>query len=162
MNRHLYYKTKEENYLVHHGIKGQKWGVRRYQNPDGTLTEEGKRRYGNKQNFEIAKKANKYLKDQLVGPEMVDDPELVMLGSWDAVDLYSKTHLSEERKNELAELIYEDFYDGHVPTPESDNEKKKEKGKKAAQIALMALAVTGTTVGAIAIGNGIKASKERT
>ena len=29
-------------YLYHHGIKGQKWGVRRYQNPDGTLTAEGK------------------------------------------------------------------------------------------------------------------------
>lgn len=33
------------NELYHHGIKGQKWGVRRYQNPDGTLTEEGKRQY---------------------------------------------------------------------------------------------------------------------
>ena len=32
-------------YLAHHGIKGQRWGVRRYQNPDGTLTEAGKRRY---------------------------------------------------------------------------------------------------------------------
>lgn len=33
-------------YLSHHGIKGQKWGIRRYQNEDGTWTEEGKKRYG--------------------------------------------------------------------------------------------------------------------
>ena len=31
--------------LVHYGIKGQHWGVRRFQNLDGSLTEEGKRRY---------------------------------------------------------------------------------------------------------------------
>lgn len=30
--------------LYHSGVKGQKWGRRRYQNPDGTWTEEGKRR----------------------------------------------------------------------------------------------------------------------
>lgn len=33
-------------YLQHHGIKGQKWGVRNYQNPDGTLTAAGRARYG--------------------------------------------------------------------------------------------------------------------
>ena len=32
--------------LYHHGIKGQRWGIRRYQNDDGTLTDEGKKRYG--------------------------------------------------------------------------------------------------------------------
>lgn len=33
------------DWLAHHGIKGQKWGVRRYQNPDGSLTALGKVRY---------------------------------------------------------------------------------------------------------------------
>lgn len=37
-----YLKTEE---LYHHGIKGQKWGIRRYQNADGTLSEEGKKHY---------------------------------------------------------------------------------------------------------------------
>lgn len=39
----MYYRKE----LQHAGIKGMKWGVRRYQNPDGTLTEEGKKRYDN-------------------------------------------------------------------------------------------------------------------
>ena len=34
----------ENNTLYHHGIKGQKWGVRRFQNKDGTLTSAGKKR----------------------------------------------------------------------------------------------------------------------
>ena len=32
--------------LYHHGINGQKWGVRRFQNEDGTLTQAGRERYG--------------------------------------------------------------------------------------------------------------------
>lgn len=37
---------KDPNYLAHFGAKGMKWGQRRYQNPDGSLTSLGKERYG--------------------------------------------------------------------------------------------------------------------
>lgn len=36
--------TIDTEELQHHGIKGQKWGVRRYQNEDGSLTPAGKKR----------------------------------------------------------------------------------------------------------------------
>lgn len=39
------FRVAYPNELYHHGIKGQKWGVRRYQNPDGKLTEAGRKRY---------------------------------------------------------------------------------------------------------------------
>ena len=45
--------------LYHHGIKGQKWGVRRYQNLDGTLTAEGIARYGTVENFEAQRASTK-------------------------------------------------------------------------------------------------------
>ena len=36
----------EGDFLAHHGIKNQKWGIRRFQNPDGTLTPAGRAHYG--------------------------------------------------------------------------------------------------------------------
>lgn len=44
--------------LKHHGILGMKWGVRRYQNKDGTLTSAGKKRY-DRDEQKIANKAKK-------------------------------------------------------------------------------------------------------
>ena len=38
--------SSNDLYLAHHGIKGMHWGVRRYQNPDGSYTAEGRKRYG--------------------------------------------------------------------------------------------------------------------
>ena len=50
----------EDSYLMHFGIKGQKWGVRRFQNEDGTLTEAGIKRYGSeKEQKELSKTIQK-------------------------------------------------------------------------------------------------------
>lgn len=46
------------NELYHHGVKGQKWGVRRFQNKDGSLTRLGQKR-ADKQAKAIAKEAEK-------------------------------------------------------------------------------------------------------
>lgn len=45
----------EYNYLCHYGILGMKWGIRRYQNPDGSLTAAGKVRYGSSNTNSIKK-----------------------------------------------------------------------------------------------------------
>lgn len=55
--------------IQHHGIKGMKWGIRRYRNEDGTLTDAGKKRYSQndrllyKSYVRDAKKLNKLKKD---------------------------------------------------------------------------------------------------
>lgn len=60
-------------YLSHHGIKGQKWGIRRFQNEDGTLTALGKDRYGvdkaKLEYIEAKEKVKKYRKAYLLGDE---------------------------------------------------------------------------------------------
>lgn len=51
--------------LTHHGVKGQKWGIRRFQNKDGSLTADGKKRRSlgeTVHNYRVAKKRKANLK----------------------------------------------------------------------------------------------------
>lgn len=80
------------NEMYHWGISGMHWGVRRFQNPDGTLTEEGKARYGvnstyltkndinakeaqiERQNaMEVLKKDNQLLTEQLTNERLTSE-----------------------------------------------------------------------------------------
>ena len=78
---------RENDYLAHYGIKGQKWGVRRFQNKDGSLTNAGRKKTSTKKvskrvqkaqikfankaktqsdmNFHNAKSVNRLIKDNI-------------------------------------------------------------------------------------------------
>ena len=47
-----------DDVLIHHGILGMKWGVRRYQNKDGSLTSAGKKRYSDNDDIKEAPQKN--------------------------------------------------------------------------------------------------------
>lgn len=76
------------NELYHHGVLGMKWGVRRYQNKDGSLTEEGSKRAQEKE-FALAKKSQK----------------VRYRSSYDRMNDYlKKSKTVQERSKELNEL----------------------------------------------------------
>ena len=62
--------------LYHHGIKGQKWGVRRFQNKDGSLTSAGKKRY----KTEVRKDGSYIIKRGSEVHRVTADPELEKKG----------------------------------------------------------------------------------
>lgn len=47
------------DYISHFGVKGMKWGIRRYQNRDGSLTPEGRKRYGRSEDSEKVQELRK-------------------------------------------------------------------------------------------------------
>lgn len=149
----------EQNYeIYHHGIKGMRWGVRRYQNKDGSLTQAGQKRYDRDVRENNAKKKDnrividgpdpdRWVKEDLRRAKDVTDSSKSMVRELDNVnnslpkskakrmDLSKMT--DQEMRNRInRELLERQYNDMFAP-------QKVSRGREAAKTAL---AVAGTTL----------------
>lgn len=120
--------------LYHHGILGQKWGVRRYQNDDGSLTAAGKSHYGLKEKINAyrenrsRKKAERAKQDQAAEDKRTFEEETKNLESYKRYKKYDEK--SKKYGDEYNEF-YEDNGGRHNDTLYSKYYSNREKADKA-------------------------------
>lgn len=112
------------NELCHWGIKGMKWGVRRYQNKDGSLTPAGRRK--------AAKMKQQYA--ALTGKKLVRKSSSQNTSSQNKEDIHKRKNVSEMSDAELREktnrLILENNYVNAINNYRNLNPKKLTRGQK--------------------------------
>lgn len=102
-----------DKFFAHYGIKGQKWGIRRFQNEDGTLTEEGLKRYG-----------HDYDKKGRLKRSAKKDDEKLIKDMRKVYDLHRKSRVaSMKASNRLVDMVKEDQKAGKHITDTSDDKK---------------------------------------
>lgn len=112
--------------LYHHGIKGQKWGVRRYQNKDGTLTDSGKKRlakdlkkdykrnYKSAQPFSTSEKYNNKVKDAVNKHITDDDKKRILDARKNALAKRNEVIKAEQELDSLAEKYGKKAYEAEL------------------------------------------------
>ena len=131
------------DYLMHYGVKGMKWGVRRYQNADGSLTPAGKKKYGDdpvgraKLNVKSAKK--EYSK------------------SFNKAYNYSTTPRFTKKGKAERDRRWEDAYDKLDKLDKAKSEYKEAKNTPEAKAARQAKTKKALKVGAAVAGTALAA-----
>lgn len=130
-----YPQNDYRSYLEHYGILGMKWGVRRYQNKDGSLTASGKRH-----NQISDKELTEFRKKKIAeAPSKVDSPRGANKGWWKnaSKNTVKSYYLSEKRRDAETEYKrsgerFEKALDSYFGDRKSSKDQYK-KERKAAQ-----------------------------
>lgn len=120
---------ERERELFHHGILGMKWGVRRYQNPDGTLTAKGKARYIEVESSELKSKID------TMNAKGLHKRKAKMFSN-EAVGYDNQAKKYEKKANKYLEGTYE--HDKYMSKSKENREKSKA-SEAAAKLSLKKL-----------------------
>lgn len=166
------------NYIIHWGIRGQKWGVRRYRNTDGTLTEAGKRRYdrdirenkGKKKENRIDTSSpdpNRWVKEDLTRSRKLAQESKNFTTDLDNLNRSIPSGRSKSKRSDLSKMSDKEMRDKinrELLERQYDqlfSEVKQSKVEKGREVAKDTLAVVGGVLGVTASSLGIAlAAKE--
>lgn len=150
-----YLKTKE---FYHSGIKGMKWGIRRYQNEDGTLTEEGKERYGTPERYRAAAKEASALEESTRGASSAASTAASIMNTQRGSQAIRKDYselTDQELQRRVNRLNLERAY-GDLSGDTKYVKTGKEKAREILQTTGAVLAIAATAVGIYSQLHGFK------
>lgn len=160
------YSELDDAYLSHHGILGMKWGIRRYQNEDGSLTEAGKKHYY-KESGEPTRAGRKYEKNLLKQEKAAKKQEMKDIKQDRKKAMKERSLLSEkelddrirrlQKEKQLRDLTEQEISRGKRFADETLNQTGKQSVQKiVVEGGMAALGVaTGVAIKTVLENNGI-------
>lgn len=144
------------NYIIHWGIKGQRWGIRRYRNKDGSLTPAGERRY-NRSNTD----ADKWVREDLVRTKNLTKEAKNLTQEAANLNRLTTSTRSKSKRMDLSKMTDKEMRDKinrELLERQYDqlfNEMDKKNTRRGREIVGDTLAIAGATLGVAGSSLGI-------